>query len=116
MHLAAVDLRGVGVAHLVDEADDAEKDEELEGVDQRLAEERVELVGPRPDRRPVLDEDAHGEEGQDGPETTIGGVQIQRTYSTLRLSIRFGSKTWNMMKKGLKPSAFSSAARFRAVL
>ena len=45
---------------------------------------------------------------------TTGGVQIQRTYLTVRSRKRFGSRTWKRRKKGLKPSAFSSAARWRA--
>ena len=46
---------------------------------------------------------------------TTGGVQIQRTYLTVRSRNRLGSRTWKSRKKGLKPSAFSSAARWRAL-
>ena len=66
--LAAVHLRRVGVPELVDRADDAEEAEELEDVDQRLLEKRIELVGSRPDRLPVEDENADRPCHDDRPE------------------------------------------------
>ena len=49
-----------------------------------------------------------------GAAATTGGLQSQRTYFRVRSRNSWGSRTWKRMKKGLKPSAFSSAARFRA--
>src|SRR5678816_4135927 len=62
VHFAPVDLGGIGVRELVDAPDDREEQEELDRVEERLGEKRVELEGPAPDRAPVLHEDAHGPE------------------------------------------------------
>ena len=72
VHLAAVDLRRVGVAELVDPADDRQDQEELEDVEQRLAEERVELVGALEDRREVLREDPDRPDRAGGPDRHDG--------------------------------------------
>src|SRR3954468_13855490 len=48
--------------------------------------------------------------------STTGGVQIHRTYLTVRVRNLSGSRTWNLMKNGLNPSDTSSAVLSRRLL
>ena len=52
-----VPLDRVGVFQLVDRTDDAQDEEELDDVEERLAQEMVEVHRPRPEGSPVLGED-----------------------------------------------------------